>query len=453
MESLVQKQRHFFNTHQTKDLKFRKQQLDKLGIVIKENEKLLYDAIFKDFQKSEFDTFVSELSILYMDIKEAKKKLNKWASIKKVPTNLINFPAKSYIIPEPLGVCLVIGAWNYPYLLSFGPVIAAISAGNTIVLKPSEIASATSNAIAKIINENFEPEYFHVEEGGVSETTLLLEQTWDKIFFTGSTHIGKIVYQAAAKNLTPVTLELGGKSPAFITKDCNLKMTVKRLVWSKFINAGQTCVAPDYIMVDKSIEKEFIDLVILEIKKEKYSVENGNYTQIINQRNLERLASLIDPKKVIYGSEINTTDRVIQPTVLQNVTFDDKVMKDEIFGPILPVIPYTSITEAIKQVNALPKPLSCYVFSTNKKVKNKILKAVSFGGGAINDAVIHLANPNLPFGGVGNSGIGAYHGEFGFKAFSHYKGILEKSNLMELSLKYYPHTDGKFKWIKRFMRL
>ncbi len=452
MQQLVSQQRTYFNTHKTKDLKFRLAQLNKLDALLKSNEKLLYKAIYLDFKKSEFDTYVSELALLYHDIKDAKKNLRKWAKIKRVKTNMLNFPAKSYIIPEPLGVCLVIGAWNYPYQLSLAPVIAAMSAGNTVIIKPSELSSNTSAAMAKLINKNFNPNYIKVVEGGIPETTNLLNQKFDKIFFTGSPLVGKIVYQSAAKNLTPVTLELGGKSPAFVTEDCNLKMTVKRLVWSKFLNAGQTCIAPDYVLVHKSIEQKFIEALKAEIKKEQFSIENGNYTQIINDRNVNRISNLIDKDKVCFGGDINTLGRYIQPTILHNVTFDDEVMKEEIFGPVLPVISYDNIEDVIQKVNENPKPLACYVFTTHRLQKRKILKEISFGGGAINDGIMHIANSKLPFGGVGNSGIGSYHGEAGFRTFTHYKSILEKSNIMELSLKYYPHTNGKLTWIKRFMK-
>lgn len=449
MKEIVRQQKQYFNTHETKDLKFRLKQLTKLDTLLKSNEKLLYEAIYKDFKKSEFDTFVSELALLYHDIKDAKRNLRKWARVKRVGTNMLNFPAKSYIIPEPLGVCLVIGAWNYPYQLTLAPVIAAMAAGNTVIIKPSEMAAHTSAMMAKLINENFNPNYLKVVEGGIPETTELLNQKFDKIFFTGSPQVGKIVYQAAAKHLTPVTLELGGKSPAFITEDCNLKMTVKRLVWAKFLNAGQTCIAPDYVLVQKSIEEKFLELLKSEIEKEHFSIENENYTQIINDRNVNRLSEMIDSNKVCYGGVVDVSERIIQPTVLQGVTFQDKVMQEEIFGPILPVISYENLEDAIQQVNNHPKPLACYVFTNNTTQKNKILKEISFGGGAINDGVMHIANSKLPFGGVGNSGMGSYHGEAGFRTFTHYKSILEKSNLMELSLKYYPHSERKLNWIKR----
>ena len=451
MENIIKKQRIYFNGNATKSVDFRIKQLQKFLQILKSNEKLLYEAIYADFKKSEFDTYTSELALVYHEIKLAIKKVKKWAKIKKVRTNLLNFPAKSYLYPEPLGVSLIIGAWNYPYQLSLSPVVAAMAAGCTIVLKPSELPANTSAAMAKIINENFDNEYFTVVEGGIEGTTELLKQKFDKIFFTGSVPVGKIVYQAAAKHLTPVTLELGGKSPAIVTENCNLNMTVKRLVWSKFLNAGQTCIAPDYVLVHQSIEQKFLEKVKKEIEKEQFSVENGNYIQIVNKRNTERLISLIDPVKVYHGGKYDIEARTIDPTVLSDVKFTDKVMEDEIFGPILPVIAYETLDNAIAEIKKRPKPLSCYPFTTNKKELNKVLSEVSFGGGCVNDAVMHITNGSLPFGGVGNSGIGNYHHEAGFKAFSHYKSILNKANWIETNLKYFPHTAKKLKLIKKMM--
>ena len=453
MQQLIQSQRDFFNTNATKSIAFRKQQLQKLYDVIKKNEQLLMDAIYKDFKKSEFDTFTTELALIYSDIKEAKKKVAKWSKIKRKRTNLTNLPGKSYVIPEPLGVSLVIGAWNYPYQLSFAPAVSAIVAGCTVILKPSEVPPNTSSAIAKIINENFDPQFFKVVEGGIPETTALLKEKFDKIFFTGSTTVGRIVYQAAAKHLTPVTLELGGKSPAFITKTANLKMTAKRLIWAKFINAGQTCIAPDYLLVDESIKDEFLELLVSEIKKSHFSTDNGNYVQIVNSQNTERLISLIDTEKVYFGGNHNLEKRHIEPTILSDVSFDDKIMEEEVFGPILPIITYNNLQDTIDKVKSMPKPLSCYVFTKENTTKNKVLNEISFGGGCVNDAVMHISNSHFGFGGVGESGMGSYHGEEGFKAFSHYKSILDKSNLFEANIKYYPHSDKKLSLIKRMMGL
>ncbi len=452
MHEIVSTQRAYFHAQKTKELSFRIKQLNTLEKVLKQNESLLFEAIHTDFKKSEFDTFTTELALLYHEIYLAKKHLTSWARPKRVATNLVNFPAKSYSIPEPLGVCLVIGAWNYPYNLSLSPAVAAIAAGNTVVLKPSEIPSESSKVMHKLISEHFDEAFFTVVEGGVSETTELLKQKFDKIFFTGSTPVGKIIYKAAAENLTPVTLELGGKSPAFVTASANLKMTAKRLVWGKFLNAGQTCIATDYVLVHQSVEAKFLEACKAEIEKANYAFENDNYVQIINDKNFERLVSLIDTDKVYYGGNTDASQRFIQPTILQNVTFEDTVMQDEIFGPILPVITYQDLSEAIQKVQQLPKPLSCYVFTTKASERKQILKTLSFGGGAVNDTVMHITNSNLPFGGVGLSGLGSYHGEAGFKTFSHNKSILHKANWLELPLKYSPVGNKKLWWIKQFFK-
>ncbi|WP_025742702.1 aldehyde dehydrogenase family protein [Aquimarina pacifica] len=451
-EDCIAQQRHFFNTNTTKDVSFRIKELRRLRSVLQENEELLYSSIYSDFKKSKFETYTTELSIIYHDIDLAISKIKKWTKKKRVFSGLTNLPARSYIIPEPYGTILVIGAWNYPYQLSLCPAIAAISAGCTVILKPSEVPSNTASTLAKLINQNFDPNFFKVIEGGVQETTDLLKIKFDKIFFTGSVPVGKIIYQAAAKHLTPVTLELGGKSPAIITKDVNMAMTVKRLVWAKFLNAGQTCIAPDYVMVESSVHKTFLEAMKTEILNTDYQVENHNYTQIVNDKNFERLVSFLDnPDKISLGGDYNAEKRSIPPTLLTNVEFSDKIMQEEIFGPILPVLSFESIEEAITKIKKLPKPLSCYVFTKSNRIKKKVLDEISFGGGAINDAVMHFSEPRLPFGGVGDSGIGQYHGRYGFETFSHQKSILQKSFLIELNLKYSPYTKNKLKWIKRLL--
>lgn len=452
MNEIVLAQKAFFNSNKTKDIDFRIAQLKKLKRVLQENEERMEKAIFEDFSKSAFDNYSTELALLYLEIDDAVKKVRKWAARKRVATNIVNFPARSYMIPEPLGVTLVIGAWNYPYQLSFAPAIAAIAAGNTVILKPSELPANTSKLMAEMVNSNFAPEFFKVVEGGVTETQQLLEQRFDKIFFTGSVAVGRIVYQAAAKHLTPVTLELGGKSPAFILDDTHLEVYVKRLVWAKFVNAGQTCIAPDYILVKREIKDKFLQLLMAEIKKEQFAIENHNYVQIINERNIQRLSKYIDKNKVVQGGNYDIQTRIFEPTVMDNVSFSDAVMQVEIFGPILPVITFDDINEAIAEVKRREKPLSCYVFTSNKALKNKILQEVSFGGGCVNDAIMHISNSHLPFGGVGESGIGSYHGEYGFKTFSHFKSILEKSAWFEPDLKYFPHSETKFKWMKRILK-
>lgn len=452
MQELVNKQRRFFNSNETKDINFRIKQLKKLKLLLQENEQRMEEAIYADFSKSAFDNYSTEIALLYLEINDAVKKIKKWALRKRVPTDLVNLPGRSYILPEPLGVSLIIGAWNYPYQLSFAPAIAAIAAGNTVILKPSELPANTSRLMAEIVNQNFEPEFFRVVEGGVVETQQLLEQRFDKIFFTGSVPVGRIVYQAAAKHLTPVTLELGGKSPAFILDDKNLNMYVKRLVWAKFVNAGQTCIAPDYILVKRSLKDKFIQQLVAEIKKEQFSIENQNYVQIINEKNMKRLIGYINQDKVVFGGNYDMQTRVIEPTVMDEVSFDDAVMQEEIFGPILPVIPFESLDEMIAEVKRREKPLSCYVFTRDKKLRNKIMHEVSFGGGCVNDAIMHISNNKLPFGGVGESGIGSYHGEFGFRTFSHYKSILDKPTWFEAGLKYFPHSAAKFNLMKKMLR-
>jgi len=452
MQEIIANQRKFFQTNVTKDIPFRRKQLKILDDALKKNEDIINKAIYDDFKKSEFDSYVSELALLYNDIREARKMIWKWARKKPVATGILNFPASSYIVPEPLGVCLVIGAWNYPYQLSFAPVIAAMAAGNTVVLKPSELPSHTAAVMARIAKENFDPEYFTVVQGGVEETQELLKQKFDKIFFTGSTKVGKIIYKAAAENLTPVTLEMGGKSPAIVTESCNMEVSVKRLVWGKFLNAGQTCIAPDYVLVHKKVEQKFLEATRKEIEGEHFAYENDNYLQIINKDNFERLTKMLEPEKIYYGGKTNLETRYIQPTIMRDVSFDDKVMQEEIFGPILPVIVYDDINEAINKINSLPKPLACYVFTKTDSIKKKILKEVPFGGGAFNDTVMHITNPRLPFGGVGNSGIGNYHGEAGFKTFTHYKSVLDKPTWIEPPLKYYPHTNFKLKLLRWLMK-
>lgn len=448
---ILQQQKTFFNTHATKDLDFRKAQLQKLKKLVKSNEKLLYDAIYQDFGKSEFETFGTEISFVYKDIDYYLKNLKSFAKPKSVLTNIVNQMGSSKIVFEPLGNCLVIGAWNYPYQLTLTPVIAAIAAGNTCVIKPSELPENTMKAMAKLINENFDPQFLYVVEGGVEETTAILKLRFDKIFFTGSPRVGKIVYKAAAEHLTPVTLELGGKSPAFVTEKADLQIAAKRIVWGKFINAGQTCVAPDYLYVAENIKAKFLKVLIEEIKKRNYTDNVDHYCKIINERNFDRLEKMIDHKKVVFGGETNREKRYISPTVLDNVTWEDAVMQEEIFGPILPILTYKNLETAMQTVVEGEKPLSAYLFSNDAKEQELFTEKLSFGGGCINDTLMHLSNDRLPFGGVGNSGIGHYHGKFGFEAFSHQKAILKKSNYLEPELKYPPYSDAKLNILKKLL--
>ncbi|AZA74667.1 aldehyde dehydrogenase [Chryseobacterium indoltheticum] len=451
IQEVVSKQKAFFKTQQTKNIRFRKMYLEKLRDVILQNENLLYEAIYKDFGKSKFDTFTTEISFILNDIKYYLKNLKSLSKPKKVRTNLVNQIGKSRIHSEPLGNILVIGAWNYPYQLSLSPIVVALAAGNSCILKPSEIAENTMKAMVKIINENFPPEYLFAYEGGIDETTELLKLKFDKIFFTGSTKVGNIVYKAAAENLTPVVLELGGKSPAIITKDANLEVAAKRIIWGKFLNAGQTCVAPDYLLVEESVQEQFLEMLRKNIQQFKYEPESEHYTKIINKKNFERLIKLVNHEKIYVGGEYDEEKLYIEPTILTNINWKDDVMQEEIFGPILPVISFTNFNLILNEIIELEKPLAAYLFTNNAEEKESFTNKLSFGGGCINDVMMHLGNENLPFGGVGNSGIGNYHGKFGFETFSHQKAVLQRATWGEPDIKYPPYSEKKLGWIKKFM--
>ena len=449
---LLATQRQYFKAQHTKTLAARKSALQRFKQLLQENEAKIYAAVHADFQKSEHEAFLTEWAILIKDIDEALGALPKWMKAQKVRTNLVNLPGKSFMVPEPLGVCLVIGAWNYPIQLSFAPAIAALAAGNTVILKPSELAANSAQCMADLVSQYFDPQLFTVVLGGVEETTALLQERFDKIFFTGSPAVGRIVYQAAAKHLTPVTLELGGKSPAILTPSADLPTAIKRLVWAKFLNAGQTCIAPDYVFVHESIYQECLVLLQQEIEKNQYTFANKNYVQIINERNLARLEQLIQKEKVSYGGKVDRNTRTIEPTLLRDISLEDPIMQEEIFGPILPLLPYTHFEVALNYIQDHEKPLSAYLFSNNKAEQAGWLSQLSFGGGCINDAIMHITNPNLPFGGVGQSGTGSYHGKAGFDTFSHRKSVFEKPRLFEVPLKYPPYTITKMGWIKRLLK-
>ncbi|HTR31695.1 MAG TPA: aldehyde dehydrogenase [Puia sp.] len=449
MNDLVAQQRSFFLANTTRPAAFRIDQLKRLRSALRRHEQELADAIYKDFGKGGFNTFLTEFTGLYNELNVAVRNLRSWAAVQKVRTNLLNFPGRSYIIPEPLGVCLVIGAWNYPVNLCLGPAIAAIAAGNTVILKPSELASQTSAALAKMIRTNFDPGYFAVIEGGVPETTMLLSQPFDKIFFTGSIAVGRIVAQAAATRLTPITLELGGKSPLIVAPDARLKICIRRLVWGKFVNAGQTCIAPDYVVVHKSIEEKFLQGLKAEIDRAQFSLENTNYAQIISDKHLERLIGLIDPERLFLGGSFDRPTRFLQPTVMTNVSINDKVMDEEIFGPILPVLTYDDLDATLAWIRSRPKPLAFYIFTESRATREKVLTQLSFGNAAVNDVLMQFANDELPFGGVGASGMGSYHGEAGFRNFTHYKSVLQRPARFEFPLKYYPYKRWKLPVIRR----
>jgi aldehyde dehydrogenase (NAD+) len=449
--ALVEGQRLFFNSQKSKDLTFRKQQLQRLKSVLQSHEEELYKAIHADFGKSKFETFATEISFIYSEINYFIKNLHRLAKPEKVLTNLPNLWGKSRVHKEPLGVCLIVGAWNYPYQLTLLPAIAAMAAGNTCIIKPSELAPASTTALISLINSNFPKDYLHVVDLDVENTTRLLQERFDKIFFTGSTRVGKIYYQAAAEHLTPVTLELGGKSPVFVTPSANLKVAARRIAWGKFINAGQTCIAPDYVYVHRSIKQEFSKHLIDYIKEFNYEEGSEHYTQIITEQHFDRLCFLIHPSKIIHGGRTDREKRYIEPTILDNVEWSDKCMQEEIFGPILPVMEYDDLNNTFLKVRQHEKPLAAYLFSNDRAEQELFKNDISFGGGCINDTLMHISNARLPFGGVGHSGMGNYHGKYGFETFSHSKAILDRATWGEPNVKYPPYSDSKFKWLKRLM--
>jgi aldehyde dehydrogenase (NAD+) len=437
----IAKQRTFFATGQTKDYNFRVAQLNKLSQLIKEHEQLILDAVYADLRKPAIEAFGSEVLVTLSEIKFVLKHLKTWMKPKKVGTPINLFPSSSYIYTEPLGVVLIVAPWNYPFALTIQPLIGAIAAGNCAILKPSEHTPHTSQAIAKIINDNFDPNFIIAIEGGIETNQALLAERFDHIFFTGGTAIGKIVMESAAKHLTPVTLELGGKSPCIIDETCDLEITAKRIVWGKFYNAGQTCVAPDYLLVQKNIKPLLIEKLVTHVKA--FFGENAqtspDLARIVNDRQFDRLVGLLDEGKVLIGGNSDKSDRFIAPTLIDTVSPNSKIMAEEIFGPILPILEYDQLSEAIAFVNAHPKPLALYFFSSNKQNQERIIQETSYGGGCFNDIIMHLGNPELPFGGVGHSGMGSYHGKASFDTFSHRKSVLKNSFRFDLKWRYPPY--------------
>lgn len=447
----VNNQRTYFNDNYTKDIKFRLSILKQIKEKIFEYQEKLEEAFLKDFNKVEFDVISTELSMVILEINYFLKKLRKLSKPKKVKSNLINFPSKSYIYKEPFGVTLIIAPWNYPLQLSLIPLIDSIACGNTVILKPSEVSYNVSVVIEKMF-EDFDERIIKVINGDKEIAEELLDQRFDLIFYTGNETVGKIVMEKASKHLTPVILELGGKSPCIVDKDVDLDLAVKRIVWGKFINAGQTCVAPDYILVHKDIHKEFLKKAIEQIKKFYYEGDkiSKNFTHIINERHLNRLLKLIDNKKLVFGGKVNRN--LLEPTILDNVEYNDLVMQEEIFGPIMPIIEYDDLDNVIKELKTKEKPLALYIFSKNKTNINSLLENISFGGGCVNDVIMHLTNDHLPFGGIGNSGMGRYHGKYSFDAFTHEKPIFKKGKL-EIQIKYPPYTNKKLSLVKKFTKI
>lgn len=454
INEIVSRQRDFFRTGETLELKFRLRQLKKLHEAIKKYESEIFDALYQDFRKSTFEAFGTEVALVHEEISYFLKNLPKLMRPKKVRSSLVSLPSKSFIYKEPYGISLIIGPWNYPIQLIFEPLVGAISAGNCVVLKPSELAANTSTLVKKLIQEIYDESFVAVVEGGPEVTQALLEKKHDHIFFTGSVKVGKIVYEAAAKNLTPCILELGGKSPCIIDKDANIDLAALRIVWGKFLNGGQTCVAPDYLLLHKSIKKPFLEKLIFYIKKH-YGDNPKNspdFPRIINDGNFNRLNAFLDNGQTVIGGDSDPKEKYIAPTVLDQISWSDPVMQEEIFGPILPVMEFEDLDEALDDIKDRPKPLALYYFSKNKKKQEKVLKEVGFGGGCINDTLFQFGSSSIPVGGVGNSGIGKYHGKDSFYAFSNSKGIVKKSNKLDIPFRYPPY-GGKLKLLRLIFKL
>ena len=451
VDDIIHKQRDFFQTGTTKDVGFRVQQLNTLKQAVIEHEPDIVEALRADLNKPEFEAYATEIWVR-REIDYALKHIKSWTKPKKVTIPIEQFPGAARIYPEPLGVVLIIGAWNYPFQLIISPLVGAIAAGNCAILKPSEIAPHTSQVLADIIQKHFDSAYIAVLEGGVEISQQLLAEKFDHIFFTGGRAIGKIVMEAAAKHLTPVTLELGGKSPCIVDDDINIEHTARRITWGKFLNAGQTCIAPDYLLVNRTIKQDFLAAIQKSIR-EFYGdnpATSSDYARIINQKQFNRLVEFLKSGEIIIGGETDPSSCYIAPTVIDNISLEQPVMQEEIFGPILPVIQYTDLTEAIAMINARPKPLALYFFSTNKKLQEQVLRETSSGNVCINHTVMQFGVSSLPFGGVGDSGIGSYHGKAGFDTFSHYKSVLNKSFQLDLKLLYPPYK-GKLQFLKRII--
>lgn len=452
---IFNKQKEFFNLGKTKDINFRIEVLKKLKKVIKENEDKILEALKRDLGKSNFESYATEIGLVYDEINTHIKNIKRWSKIKKIKSPIVHYPSKSYIYKEPYGVILIIGPFNYPFQLVMAPLVGAISAGNTAIIKPSENTKNTALLLEEIINENFNKEYLRVVSPleGKEAVSFLLELPFDYIFFTGSIRVGKIVMEKAAKNLVPVTLELGGKSPCIVDKDAKLEIAAKRIVWGKFLNVGQTCVAPDYLCVHRSIRDKLLKLIIEEIHKQfgKDIKSSPDYPRVVNNASLSRLSEYLNDGKIYYGGKIDKNDLYMEPTILTNVDVDSNVMTEEIFGPILPVIEFEDIKDIINFINAREKPLALYYFSENKVNINNILKCTTSGGVTINDTVIHVANGNLPFGGVGNSGIGSYHGKASFDTFTHKRSVMERGTFIEFNIRFAPYKN-KINILKKIMK-
>ncbi|MCC2338488.1 aldehyde dehydrogenase [Bacillus cereus group sp. MYBK71-2] len=453
ISSIVNKQKEYFHNGHTRSVEVRKNNLKKLYKGIQRFEQEIFQALKLDLNKSGHESFTTEVGYVLKEISFQLKHISSWSKPKRVRTALTHFGSKGKVVPEPYGVTLIIAPWNYPFQLAIAPLVGALAAGNTIVLKPSELTPNVSKVLTRMLEELFQEELVAVVEGGVEESTALLKEPFDYIFFTGSVGVGKVVMEAAAKQLTPLTLELGGKSPCIVHKDAKIDVTARRIVWGKFLNAGQTCVAPDYMYVHASVKEQLIEALRHEIAEQygKEPLHNDNYVRIVSERHFERLCRFLQDGQVVIGGNYKKDTLHIEPTVVTNITWQDAVMEDEIFGPILPIIEYDNIEDVIDTIQQHPKPLALYVFSEDKGVQKNVTSNISYGGGCINDVVYHLATPYLPFGGVGSSGLGSYHGEESFRTFSHYKSILAQSTAFDMKIRY-SSTKSALKFIRKLLK-
>ena len=454
LEKLVEKQRAYFAEGKTLPVQERIRALERLGQALKSSEAELCRALRADLGKSRTESYMCEIGLTLSELGYVKKHLRSWSKDRRVRTPLSQFHARSFTVQEPYGVVLVMSPWNYPVLLTLEPLIGALAAGNCCVVKPSAYSPETSSVMAKILRSVFPEEYVAVVEGGRQENQGLLAQKFDYIFFTGGVNVGKLVMEKASAHLTPVTLELGGKSPCIIDETANLKLAARRLAFGKYLNCGQTCVAPDYVLVHEKVKERFLGYVKEEIVRMYGArpLENPDYGKIVNRKHFDRLLGLMNPEKLVFGGESREESLQIAPAVLDGVTPEDAVMQEEIFGPLLPILTVRSMEEALSFVNDRPKPLAFYIFTQDKKVEQMFLRRASFGGGCVNDTIIHLATSAMGFGGVGNSGMGSYHGKKSFDTFSHEKSIVKKYNWIDLPMRYQPYTEQKEKMIRTFLK-
>lgn len=454
LKEVLQKQKDYFSRGETLDVSFRLQALTVLKRSLHKHEKEIIEALKKDLNKSPFESYATEIGMIMEELNYTLKYLRKWTAVKKVKTPIIHFKSNCYILAVPYGTTLIMSPWNYPVQLALLPLVGSIAGGNCSVLKPSSYSSNASATINKIIKDCYDEEYISVVEGGREANKALLAEKFDYIFFTGSVSIGRVVMESAARHLTPVTLELGGKSPCIVEKDANIDLAARRIAWGKFLNAGQTCVAPDYILVHRDVKKALMENLKKYIR-EFYGTDpckNEDYPRIINDQHFARIRDYLSLGEKVIGGNFDEDKLCIEPTILDGIKWEDSIMQEEIFGPVLPVLEYDNLSSAIEAINSRSKPLALYLFTSSKETEDRVIRRISFGGGCVNDAVVHLATSNMPFGGVGESGIGNYHGKWSFETFTHQKSILKKSNFMDIKLRYPPYKE-KLRQLKKIYNL